>query len=89
MKLTSALPSTAGVLLTVIVMLGGLAPAPAAASDRVGGPMPASDTRADSYARDLQQAREVDKDYGAALAAYDRLIREAPYHGILSIRTIL
>ena len=47
----------------------------------VGGAQPV-ETRADRYARDLQQARAAAtaKDHAAALAAYERLVREAPYH---------
>ena len=56
--------------------------APAGASGTAGRPMPAGDTRADRYARDLQRARAAvaGRDHAAALAAYERLIREAPYH---------
>jgi sugar lactone lactonase YvrE len=47
----------------------------------VGSAQPV-ETRANRYAQDLQQARAAvaGQDYGAAMAAYERLIRQAPYH---------
>jgi sugar lactone lactonase YvrE len=58
------------------------APAPGVASGSAGGPTPTSVTRASRYAEDLQQARAAvaGKDHPTALAAYERLIRQAPYH---------
>jgi hypothetical protein len=42
----------------------------------------AGEKPADRYAQDLQQARAAvaGRDYAAALAAYERLLRLAPYH---------
>jgi hypothetical protein len=49
----------------------------AVAAVLAGGQSWAGETRADRYAQDLQQARAAvaSRDYAAALAAYERLIR--------------